>query len=256
VSGTQVGVFLSVFLMFCLVSFLWRDNPFYKLAEHLFIGLSIGYYVTVQFWDVLKPTLWDKLVDNPDPVVRWGWYVIPAVLCLLMFARYVKPLAWLGRLPIAFVIGAFAGQNAAGYARGVLVPQTGATMQPLLGTAAMQESIDVCLESASGAIGALLCRYGDRVNALLIVVGVCSALLYFFFSAPHDRILGAVSRVGVLFLMLAFGASFGFTVMGRIALAVGRAQQALDAPVASIASILLIVAGLVVWSRWAAPRAP
>ncbi len=221
-----------------------------------FIGLSIGYYVTVQYWDVLRPTLWDKLVGNHDPVTRWGWYVIPALLCLLMFARYVKPVAWLGRLPIAFVIGSFAGQNAAGYARGVLVPQTGATMRPLANTAAMQEGIDLCLESASGALAEAVCLWGDRVNALLIVVGVCSALLYFFFSAPHDRVLGAVSRIGVLFLMLAFGASFGFTVMGRIALAVGRAQHALEAPVASIASIIIIVAGLVVWSRYAAPKEP
>ena len=46
--------------MFCLFSFLYKDNPLYKFAEHLFIGVSIGYYVSVQFWDVLKPKLWDK----------------------------------------------------------------------------------------------------------------------------------------------------------------------------------------------------
>ena len=35
------------------------------------------------------------------------------------------------------------------------------------------------------------------------------------------------SRVGVLTLMLSFGASFGFTVMGRISLAIGRAEDLL-----------------------------
>jgi hypothetical protein len=47
-------------------------------------------------------------------------------------------------------------------------------------------------------------------------------LLYFFFSVEHRGAVGLGSRIGVWFLMIAFGASFGYTVMGRMALLVGR----------------------------------
>jgi hypothetical protein len=60
------------------------------------------------------------------------------------------------------------------------------------------------------------------MNHLLIIVGVISTLAYFFFSKPHRGALGVTARVGIWFLMLAFGASFGYTVMARISLLIGR----------------------------------
>jgi hypothetical protein len=248
----DLGVFVSLFASFCLFSFLWRDNPFYKLAEHAFIGLSIGYWVAKQWWDVLRPTLLDHLFDTTSPEHNWAWYLVPALLCLLMFARYFRPAAWLGRIPIAFVIGAFAGQSAAGYARGVMLPQLGATMVSLAETGPAGEAAALCLEGAPAGdfLARFACTWGQRLNAALIVLGVTTALLYFFFSARRERVFGVVSRIGVLFLMVAFGASFGFTVMGRVALAVGRAQHAIDAPWASLLCIALLVSGLAAWSRW------
>jgi hypothetical protein len=47
-------------------------------------------------------------------------------------------------------------------------------------------------------------------------------LVYFFFSLEHKGVVGKTARVGVWFLMITFGAAFGFTVMGRITLLVGR----------------------------------
>jgi hypothetical protein len=62
------------------------------------------------------------------------------------------------------------------------------------------------------------------VDALLLMLGVVSVLCYFFFSAEHKGALGAVSRVGIIFLMISFGASFGYTVMARESLVIGRFQ--------------------------------
>jgi len=36
------GAWIAIFLTMAILSFLYGDNPFYKLAEHLFIGISIG----------------------------------------------------------------------------------------------------------------------------------------------------------------------------------------------------------------------
>jgi len=47
-------------------------------------------------------------------------------------------------------------------------------------------------------------------------------LIYFFFSKEHKGALGGVAKLGIWFLMVAFGASFGYTVMGRVSLLIGR----------------------------------
>ena len=56
----------------------------------------------------------------------------------------------------------------------------------------------------------------------VIVSGVLGGLVYFFFSKEHTGLFGKASRYGIWILMLTFGASFGYTVMGRISLLVGR----------------------------------
>jgi hypothetical protein len=62
------------------------------------------------------------------------------------------------------------------------------------------------------------------LGAVIVLVGVASILVYFYFSAPHTGILGRISQVGITFLMIGFGASFGYTVMGRVSLLIGRFQ--------------------------------
>lgn len=54
------------------------------------------------------------------------------------------------------------------------------------------------------------------------------------------------SKVGIAFLMMSFGASFGYTVMGRISLAIGRMQDLLVVPRVAGLCLLLLVAALVI----------
>ena len=42
-----LGIWLVSFLTVCILSFLYRDNPFYKFAEHLYVGISAGYWTVV-----------------------------------------------------------------------------------------------------------------------------------------------------------------------------------------------------------------
>jgi hypothetical protein len=59
-------------------------------------------------------------------------------------------------------------------------------------------------------------------NNIIIFVGTICGLLYFYFSKEHKGLLGKASKIGIYFLMISFGASFGFAVMGRISLLIGR----------------------------------
>jgi hypothetical protein len=99
------------------------------------------------------------------------------------------------------------------------------------------------------------------VSNVLLLLGMLASLLYFYFSLAHKGVVGKVSRFGVWTLMIGFGASFGFTVQGRIALAIGRAQdvmgtfrparhaQQINGPLVALISALVIIAGIVVWER-------
>jgi hypothetical protein len=59
---------------------------------------------------------------------------------------------------------------------------------------------------------------------LVILVGVFTVLIFFFFSLEHKKTIGSISRVGLFFIMVGFGAAFGYTVMARISLLIGRFQ--------------------------------
>jgi hypothetical protein len=62
------------------------------------------------------------------------------------------------------------------------------------------------------------------LSAVVTIVGVISTLIYFYFSHEHVGILGGTAKIGIWFIMVGFGASFGYTVMGRVSLLIGRVQ--------------------------------
>jgi len=45
-----IGRWVAAILTLCIFSFLYKDNPFYKFAEHLFTGVSAAYWMSVAFW--------------------------------------------------------------------------------------------------------------------------------------------------------------------------------------------------------------
>ncbi|MDF1544090.1 MAG: hypothetical protein P1R58_03190 [bacterium] len=179
-----------------LFSFLYKDNPIYKLAEHIFAGLSAGYYVGL-IWDtVIVQQLWDPMLTG-----RW-WLIFPGILGILMFARFFPKISWVSRTSLAFVMATTAGIFLISQLHGLVLPQMKATMLPLV---------------ADGGFLATL-------SSLIVIIGVISTLIYFYFSKEHVGALGVTAKVGIWFIMISFGAHFGYTVMGRVSLLIGRVQ--------------------------------
>ncbi|GAB4314475.1 MAG: hypothetical protein Kow0074_01510 [Candidatus Zixiibacteriota bacterium] len=182
--------FPTAFFTIAIFSFLYRDNPVFKFAEHVFAGLSAGYYAGLIFQSVIHQQVWVPLTQDGKWLV-----LIPAVLGVLMFARFIPRIGWMTRIPLAFVIGSTAGIMFIQQLHGLILPQVSNTILPL-----------------------------TSVNNVLIVLGVITTLIYFYFSKPHTGPLGWVANVGIGFIMVAFGAHFGYTVMARVSLLIGRVQ--------------------------------
>ena len=60
----DIGIWIAALLTLGIYSFLYKDNPAYKLCEHLFVGVSAGYYVVLMYFSVVKPNLLDPLFTS------------------------------------------------------------------------------------------------------------------------------------------------------------------------------------------------
>ncbi len=211
--GIWVGALLTLFIF----SFLYKDNPLYKFAEHLFVGISAGYYIVLNFWTVI----WVNLVAPLEAAlgghapggalhVQQGDYrallLFPAVLGVLLFTRLFGRIDWMSRWSLALIMGVFAGLKTTGFAQGDLVAQVQASLVPLW----------------------IPGNPWATFNAIVFTVGLLSSLLFFFYSREHKGVLGGVSRVGIWFLMISFGAGYGYTVMSRVSLLIGRFQYLIE----------------------------
>lgn len=190
------GVIVAAGLTLAMYSFLYKDNPVFKFAEHMYVGVSLGYFITQVIFDQLIPDLFTPLFNSGDKPTKWI-LIIPFFLGVLMFSRFIPKIAWLSRWSIAFLVG---------YGAGVAIPN-------MIKANILQQAKSSMI--SVGTPWATIC-------GLIALLGVVFVLLYFFFSLEHKGGIGKISRIGVMFLMIAFGASFGLTVMARISLLIGR----------------------------------
>ncbi len=257
-----VGAWISVLLTLSIFSYLYDDNPFYKAAEHLYIGVSAGYVASLSFWTQVYPNLygrlWPKIDVSEFGIIEKAWYgiykalgfiykpafpdggiegheeirwiyIIPLILGIMMLLRLVPKLGWLARWPIAYIIGMAAGLRMYGYLNSDVLLQIQASI------------IDFSKDWVS------------IINSLIILVGTMSGLIYFFFSKEHTGVVGKISKVGIYVLMIKFGASFGYAVMGRISLLIGRFDKLIQYTDSSYAyatywGLGIVIVGLILWT--------
>jgi len=250
------------------MSFLYKDNPWYKFSEAVFVGLSAGYWIASLFWQNLYAKFW----ENWSPAVSHLFqgqldynllYTGAAILGLMMLLRLIPSIGWISRWPLSVVVGGTSGLYLINYLVSNAVKQVGSTIQPLV---SFPESVSwttnggviignvllfavivfsignilfskrstldlrtptkifffaiVVVASVLGTYYSFITPYS--LTGLIIFLGVFCGLIYFFFSKEHTGFFGGAANVGVWFLMVTFGASFGYTVMSRMSLLIGR----------------------------------
>lgn len=240
------GAWVATGLTLFIFSFLYKDNPVFKVAEHLYVGVSVGYTIVKTYDTVIVHLIWKPIVENQEWML-----LVPVFIGLLMLTRYVPKASWLSRYAFAFIVGVGSGLAIPRTISSFILKQVEDTIRPLL-TLVPGEGVSFTWSLLSPASG---------VNAIIILVGVCSVLFYFFFSVEHTGPGKAVARTGVMFLMIAFGAAFGYTVMARMSLLIGRLTDLIEFSDASYGRptlwLLMVTIGvLVVLSRRAQHKPP
>ncbi|MFA5505448.1 MAG: hypothetical protein WC314_09335 [Vulcanimicrobiota bacterium] len=195
-----VGLWIASFLTVCVFSFLLGDNPFYKFAEHVYVGVSAGYWMCVGYWGTIKPEIVDKLYAR-------DWIaLIPLALGVMLLFQLSSKTSWVSRWPLCFLVGMYAGLQIVYTMDAMIIEQVQASIKPLI---------------AYNTTGGF--DLWNTVINWILVFGLLTGMIYFYFSVPHKGLVfGTGARVGIWVLMIALGASFGYTVMARISLLIGR----------------------------------
>ena len=197
--GEIIGFWASAAMTLIIFSFIYKDNPIYKFGEHVFLGTALGYSLCIYYYNEIYPNAIGPLFPRDGSAPNY-WVLLPILLGVFILLRMIPSLAWTSRISFAVLIGGFSGIAIPSVIAGNFLPQVVSTMAPV----------------GPGWVAA--------VNQLILLAGVFATLTFFFFSLEHRGTVGKISRIGVLFIMVSFGASFGYTVMARVSLLIGRIQ--------------------------------
>jgi len=196
----MAAAILSIF------SFLYRENAIYRLAEHIFVGAAAGHTLGMAIGNIHRFG-WVPLTTKED---QWS-LVVPLILGVMLYARFIKGLAWVSRWPIAYLVG-----NGVG-----LSLYTALNSQAIL--QARASMMDFIVHNQAGVF-----QLNRTFDNFIMVFGVLAVLTYFIFSIKQSAPLKGVSHAGRWLMMVTFGVSFGNVVMGRISLALGRLVDLYD----------------------------
>ncbi len=204
-----IGGLIGFVLTLLIFSYLLGDNPLYRLAVHVLVGVGAGYAVLVVTRSVLIPWV-QNLLLNPDAGV--GGMVagaIPLAIGALLLFKFSPATAPWVNLATAFMVGVGAAVALVGAVGGTLLPIAGST----------------------GSIS-LLPREGlaDWVNGLIILVGTISSLLYFHFlgvkgpdgGVRRPPVLRAVAAIGHGFIVVTLGAIYAGAMLTALAVLTER----------------------------------
>ncbi len=205
-TNQRINIWIGVICTIAIYSMLYRENPFYRFFEHMYIGLGAGY--------ALGPTLVDSLYRYwIDPIWNNGyWLWAPLVpFGIYLYFVYSEKYGWISRIVIGSLIGAYAGMTFQQFSS-LYIPQLNSTIQrPFL---PIGPNADLSPVSA--------------VFNILFVIILLSVLTYFTFSYEQKGVVKRTAILGRWFLMVGLGAMFGNTVMARMSLLIGRVYYLLS----------------------------
>ncbi|MCE7979397.1 MAG: hypothetical protein DYH03_20385, partial [Nitrospira sp. NTP1] len=154
-----LGAWIATGLTLFILSFLYEDNPLFKLAEHLYVGVSLGYTIVKTYDTVIMTLIVRPILDKGE----WS-LLIPVGIGMLMLTRYVPKAAWLSRYAFAFIVGVGAGLAIPRTISSFILKQIEDTVRPLLGIA----------PGGGVTFDYSLLNPSSHLNGIIILIGVVS----------------------------------------------------------------------------------
>ena len=217
--GDWMGAFLGFVLTILVFSYLIGDNPLFRITLHIFIGVSAGFAAVIAIYNVILPQLIEPIFvsSRGEQILA----LFPLVLAGLLITKISPRFAFIGNLPMSYLVGVSAAVAIGGAVTGTLIPQVLA-------------SINLLDVQASQAFDATV---GLRLlNGILILVGTLASLAYFQFgrisgSTQRNQIqnwIDGIGRIGQIFIAIMFGFLFAGIFSAALTALIGRVATSLD----------------------------
>ena len=217
----RFGTWIGAICIIAIFSFLYRENEFYRVFEHILLGISLGFTTAI----VIKQTLYDKwwliMKDGFSQLIFIGYsrdaffnacLIFSGIFGIMWYFQYSKKYLWISRVVVGLTMGAAAGLGI----KGTIIsnwPQITDTFKNLFVSSEFAPHMN--------ALDLLIFRFEN----ILFVIIVCSVLYYFFFSFKRETSISqAPATMGRLFLMVTLGVFFGNTFLTRVVILIDRIQ--------------------------------
>jgi len=210
----DIMVFALTLMVF---TYLLGDNPLYRLAVHLFVGVTAGYAVLVAYYNVIHPQMLGPLVVSLSQglaVLTALPTLLPALFALMLSLFLLLKLSpgasWtnrLGSVATAYLVGVGSAVAIGGAITGTLFPQISATFLSLLPQTELGFSPE------------------RMVDHFVIIFGTLATLGFFYYGArvrpgrPPERppLARPVALVGQVFIGVAFGVMYAGALVASLA---------------------------------------
>jgi len=200
--STDPGAWLAAFITIGIYTFLYKENPAQKIGEYMIVGLGLAHSIVLAYQNV-RTMAWGPMVNSGQ------WYMaVPIILGFLLWTRFFKQYSYISRTAMALIVG------------------VGAAV-------ALRGSLDADL---FGQLLATIRLPLDNPSNWLVVVGVFGTLAQFMYITTAVGTMGGRRNylsealhwigtyIGQATIMMALGAAFAYTIMGRVSTVIGRLQ--------------------------------
>jgi hypothetical protein len=213
-----IGMAVASMLTLFIFSYVAGDNPLFRLAVHLFIGVACGLAAASAWNNILYPQVILPLISGS--LVERLLALLPLVFAVLLVWRVFRPEDALSRTPLAYLVGIGAAVSLGGAILGTLLPQ-------------VQAAGDSFAAQASAGLGPA--SWMGWLDAVLLLGGTLVTLLAFQHSrlrrgkeAAQPAWLQSISAPGKIFIALALGVVFAALLRSALTALVERVSTLFD----------------------------
>lgn len=212
----NISAFIGLILTLLVFSYLIGDNPLFRFAIYLFIGVSSGYAAAAVWHYLLIPKLFSQLDDINQLIL----VIVPLVLGISLLAKLSPRISWLGNFAMAVLVGVGAATAVGGALVGTLLPQA-------------QAAIDMFDFSAPAGSSNFFIRVFE---GSVMFLGTILTLASFHFTAgrapdgtvKRSPIFEGIAWFGRLFIAITLGVLFAGVYMAALTAMIERLSSLIN----------------------------